>query len=829
MKKKALLFMLVLFIILVVPTVLYIFKFPLITMVISNSATLKQKMSHQARKAAKFDQNTVLKNLKPNSKNNYYYLFDEHLDKARIDQSPSLSSPPLPSPLNRFTFDNNDESLLVFHKAGHIIAKGLCSVKWSPESFITNAKKLLLKTGELSEIEIRLKAKQGKKLLLGLSSKPAAQWSERDKIVQRVMVGGFEFKKRDICVVPLTIIPDNIFHTYNINVESKMISRWITFDDMVRKFFISPPEIPDNEIVIDYIRFVTEKEKFSRTPFGQSYIKKNKERRSVLYTKTPGRLRYTLTLTHLTPYLSFGTGCLEPKDPVEFKVSIVSDNSEKVIFQQTVNNPDIWTFEKLDLSEYTGKTVDVIFSNSSSQGNIAFWSNPIIYTPPQEKFNVIILLQDALRADHLSSYGYTARATSPFCEKFAQTGVVFENAFSQATATRPSCPSFMTSLFPTAAGVGLYHEALNENYLTLAEIMRSQGYATAAINQNSNAGYYNGLHQGFSHLYELGDFDTRTANVYGRQLKSWLDEKQGRNFFLYLHIIDPHGAYNPPAPFDKWYREANLSGETLPKDPALDPVWMEKPTREGRRLLYDGEIRNNDHWLERFYKILLSRDLLKNTLIILIADHGENLGERNTWGHKPPGYIQGIHVPLIMIYPQKLPPKKVISTPVQLIDIMPTILDIAGIDKDEMVIQGDSLLPLINESNPDFWDSRICFSEEVIDRSHKFDDRPFGSLIIDNWHLLNSKKFLPGKLRKRYSGAEPFFFKAFQYTTDREELQFINSFYFDFVGKFIASRIMKNFHKGNQQIRQAFTEKKEGVIKSDPEVMEKLRALGYLQ
>jgi len=745
-----------------------------------------------------------------------------------LSYPPPPSSSPLPAPLNGFTFDNNDESL-VFHKAEHTIDKGLCSVKWSPGSFITNTRELLLNRENLIEIEIRLKAKQGKKLLLGLSSNPVAQWSDRDKIVQRVMVGGFEFKKRDICIVPLNIIPDNIFHTYNINIESKMRSGWTAFDDMVRKFFISLPEIPDNEIVIDYIRFVTNKEKFSRTPCGQSYIKKNKERRSVLYTKTPSRLRYTLTLSNTTPYLSFGTGCLEPNDPVEFKVSIKSNNSEKVIFQKTTHDPDIWTFEKLDLSEYAGKTVDVTFSNSSRQGNIAFWSNPVIYTPPQEKFNVIILLQDALRADHLPSYGYPARATSPFCEKFAQTGVVFENAFSQATATRPSCPSFMTSLFPTTAGVGLHHEALNANYLTLAEIMRSQGYATAAINQNGNAGYYNGLHQGFSRLYELEDIDAGTADVYGRQFKSWLDDKQGRNFFLYFHIMDPHGPYNPPAPFDQWYREAHLSGETLPKDPALDPVWMEKPTLEGRRLLYDGEIRNNDHWFERFYEILLSRDLLKDTLIILISDHGENLGERDTWGHKPPGYIQGIHVPLIMRYPQKLPPKKVISAPVQLIDIMPTILDIAGIDKDEMVLQGDSLLPLINESDLDFWDSRICFSEEVVNRSKKFDNRPFGSLIIDDWHFLNSKEFLPHKLRKWCSGAEPFLSKAFQYTTDREELQFINSFYFDFVGKFIVSRIMKNFHKRNQQICKGLTGKKEGTIKTEPEVMEKLRALGYLQ
>ena len=305
---------------------------------------------------------------------------------------------------------------------------------------------------------------------------------------------------------------------------------------------------------------------------------------------------------------------------------------------------------------------------------------------------------------------------------------------------------------------------LSENYLTLAEIMRSQGYATASISQNLNAGYYNGLHQGFSRLYAVerrGAGKRSTADVYGNQLISWLDDIQGRNFFLYLHIAAPHGPYNPPPPFDAWYHEAHLSGETLAKNQSSDPKWMEKPTQEGRRLLYDGAVRSNDHWFEKFHKMLASRDLLQNTLIIFMSDHGEHLGERDTWGHKPPGYIQGIRVPLVMVYPKKLPSGKRIKTPVQLIDIMPTILDIAGIDKDELVLQGDSLLTLIDGSRPDFWASRICFSEEVINRSYKFDDRPFGSLFVGNWHMLNSKEFLPSKLRNRHTRVEPFSSKPF--------------------------------------------------------------------
>ena len=256
---------------------------------------------------------------------------------------------------------------------------------------------------------------------------------------------------------------------------------------------------------------------------------------------------------------------------------------------------------------------------------------------------------------------------------------------------------------------------------------------------------------------------------------------------------------------------------------------MEKPTQEGRRLLYDGDVRSNDHWFEKFHNMLASRDLLQNTLIIFMSDHGEHLGERDAWGHKPPGYIQGIRVPLVMVYPKKLPSGKRIKTPVQLIDIMPTILDIAGINKDELVLQGDSLLTLIDGSRPDFWASRICFSEEVINRSYKFDDRPFGSLFVGNWHMLNSKEFLPSKLRNSHTRVEPFFFKAFQFANDPAEARFMNSFYFDPFGKIIAARVMKNFHNANQQLCQAFTGQEKGAVKTDPLVLERLRDLGYLQ
>ena len=540
MIKRIFIILLVLCAVLSLPTVFNIFTMPIIGM-LQGAAVLEQKTSHLLHMASTFDQNKVLQKLKTNRINKNYYLFDQHLEMAKVDQNsfPAFKTTSTASFSSGFNFDNTDEFALVFHKAEHKIKDGICFIKSSPGSFITNAQELSLSLAGLSEIEIRLKAKQGKELLLGLSSNPDAQWIERDKIVKEVMFEAFTVSLTDICTVPLTIIPDNTFHTYSINIEGKLATAWVTFDDKLRKFFISPPEIPGNDIEIDYIRFVTKKEKFSREPFGTTYIEKNRAIRKALYMNTPGLLRYTMTIPPTTPYLSFGTGVLMPGDPVVFMVSLKIDGYEKVLFQAAADDPDVWSFTKLDLADYAGKTVDVVFSASSRQGNIAFWSNPVLYTLPRERLNVIIVLEDALRADHLSLYGYAARKTSPFLEKFAQDGVVFEYAFSQATETRPSCPSFMTSLFPTAAGVGLSHETLSENYLTLAEIMRSQGYATASINYNLNAGYYNGLHQGFDRLYNIKRREGKrsTADVYGNQLVSWLDDIQGRNFFLYLHTI----------------------------------------------------------------------------------------------------------------------------------------------------------------------------------------------------------------------------------------------------------------------------------------------------
>ena len=294
--------------------------------------------------------------------------------------------------------------------------------------------------------------------------------------------------------------------------------------------------------------------------------------------------------------------------------------------------------------------------------------------------------------------------------------------------------------------------------------------------------------------------------------------------------MDPHGPYDAPAPFDAWYHR---SAPELTSVLAGIRPWTRHGLRnrhkEGRRRLYDGAILHNDHWFERFIDMLSSRDLLENTLIVFMSDHGEHLGERGVWGHAPPGYIQGIRVPLFMVYPPMIPAGKRVTNPVQLLDVMPTILDLAGIDTDQLLMQGDSLLSLIDGSRQGFWDSRLCFSEEVVNRNNKFDGRPFGSFFIGGGHVLNSIEFLPFKQRSMPSYLDPLFFKAFHYEDDTAEDRPLKIFYTDLFGKLLAGRVMKNFHSANQNLWKALSSQTPATITVDPTVQEKLRALGYLQ
>ena len=334
--------------------------------------------------------------------------------------------------------------------------------------------------------------------------------------------------------------------------------------------------------------------------------------------------------------------------------------------------------------------------------------------------NVLLICLDTLRADHLHCYGYD-RETSPNIDKFAEEGVLFSQNTSAAPRTTPSHMSIFTSLYPGVHGVVSSQKKLDESIITLAEVLKEQGYATAAfISAPIMLPYELGFGQGFDHyddftvtldqeadLFMLND-ELRSQNdhpicpITHDMVVSWLENNYHEKFFIFLHYWDIHGDYAPPHPYNTMFNpdyEGEFNGNYA-------HIKMIKPGISGRDLnhmiaLYDGEIRYVDSFIGKLFDKLEELNLMDKTLIILVADHGEEFLEHGSNWHGKSMYDEETHVPLIIRYPSCISNNKVISNQVSSVDIMPTILDILGISVKHQ-IQGQSLLPLVlREEKPD--------------------------------------------------------------------------------------------------------------------------------
>jgi arylsulfatase A-like enzyme len=447
---------------------------------------------------------------------------------------------------------------------------------------------------------------------------------------------------------------------------------------------------------------------------------------------------------------------------------------------------------------------------TANQPNVVFWSNPAVVVPPERRMNVIMVLEDALRADHLSCYGYH-RVTTPVKDALARRGARFARCYAQATKTRFSCPSFMTSLCPTATGVeGIWHPhpSLHEDYITLAEVLRRSGFVTASIHQNPNAGSPAGLDQGFSYLFE--NVPGRAEDLYTGAAGRWIEEHRDRNFMLYLHLADPHEPYDPPEGFRTWFDELEAgSGDEVGETPLdrQDPRWMEA----ARRALYDGEVNANDNWFEVFLERLEELGITDDTLVVFMSDHGEHLGEHGLWSHNPPSFVQVLHTPLIMVYPRRIVGDLVVNEVVQNLDIMPTILEFAGVDSSGLLMQGDSLLPLMIEGSPGGWNRKLGYAEEALLKKSREDSRPYGTVFFDRWHLLDSL-YAPKNL-----------FDLDVDPTENNPLRMTRR---------LRSKIqafLRDMQLAELEVWRGITRGEDSTIELDPGTIDELKALGYLE
>ncbi len=319
--------------------------------------------------------------------------------------------------------------------------------------------------------------------------------------------------------------------------------------------------------------------------------------------------------------------------------------------------------------------------------------------------NVLLVSVDSLRGDRIGSSGHPV-ATSPVLDRLAREGVSFPYTVSPTSWTLPAHVSMLTSLTVAVHGVGL-GKSLDPARTTLAEAMREEGYRTAAFATGPWMTPAFGLHRGFERFANTSAFtegsfrgrdETRptlsahasshqevTGEEIAQRAIAWLDATP-EPFFLFLHFWDVHFDYIPPAPFDDLFDpgyRGSVDGVDFASNPAVH-AGMARGDLEHVEALYHGEIRFTDRNIGRVLEHLRASGRLDDTVVAVTADHGDEFFEHGQKGHNKSLYDEVVVVPWILRWPGKVPAGRTVTEPVRLIDVAPTLLDLASADPERM-------------------------------------------------------------------------------------------------------------------------------------------------
>ena len=323
-------------------------------------------------------------------------------------------------------------------------------------------------------------------------------------------------------------------------------------------------------------------------------------------------------------------------------------------------------------------------------------------TEAKERPPVILITVDTLRPDHMSVYGYS-RSTTPRLAEWAAKGAVFEQAYTYWPKTRGSFVAIMTGRTAGESGYSPKHPELHAFNPTLAETLRREGYDTAAFVDNANLAGSLGFSRGFKTYVEmwadgtLKDEVARTEAITRRGIEYVRSNGKGDGFFLWLHYVNPHAPYTPPAPFDTVFTDRPKPDPTLK---VVDGFFGGVPKQwaiPGKRLLsdyvnaYDGEIAYADTQLDQVLRALDTAGVLSRAAVIVTSDHGESLGEHDYYFDHGANLFDPVQrIPFIVLgrAAKAVRSGVLIST----LDIMPTILDAARVSFPSG-LAGRSVLP----------------------------------------------------------------------------------------------------------------------------------------
>jgi arylsulfatase A-like enzyme len=318
--------------------------------------------------------------------------------------------------------------------------------------------------------------------------------------------------------------------------------------------------------------------------------------------------------------------------------------------------------------------------------------------PPGQGPNLVLVVWEATRADHSSAYGFPLR-TTPNLELLAQESVRFDQHISAAPWTLPSVVSMLTGHAPATHGVQSYEDEVFGDLRLVSERLRDGGYHTAFIGSNSFFEHERGFEQGWDFYHGIDEVAGSELLVW---LLSWLDERpDDRPFFLYIHLFEPHCPYLYPDHYERMFRpqppRQGRDAYLLPEWEQLFPCYkFPQPDEKGPPVLeierylaaYDAELHQVDHYTGLVLQQLDVRGLLDRSLVMVTADHGETFLDHGDHGHGRQLYAESVRVPLVVRPPMPEDGSlvsaagSVVSIPTSGVDLVPTLLSMAGLPMD---------------------------------------------------------------------------------------------------------------------------------------------------
>jgi arylsulfatase A-like enzyme len=404
----------------------------------------------------------------------------------------------------------------------------------------------------------------------------------------------------------------------------------------------------------------------------ESLVGLGPETRPAIEARTPWRCEIFLKLdpaSRLILALASHPGHARPSLRVSFDPLLGRDRIVREAAAPVTEETPGWHDVAVDLADLPRRWGRLRLEFAAPPGTPFYLTAPLIFKPQERPArNLLLVLLDTLRADHVGFRGYR-RSTTPRLDALAAEGTILTNVHTPSSWTRPATATLLTGLDPADHGVYTRRDRVPARAETLAEKLRAAGYATSAFSSNPNVIPYWGFGQGFERFVDVESSHWMQNDDVSHMITlalAELDRIRERPFFLYLHVNQMHFPYIPPK---KYLAEVAPGGE--------DPVDR-----------YDGEIRFTDTELGRFWDRLRSLGLDDRTLLVVVADHGEEFGDHGGTMHGRTLYEEVLRIPLFLRWPGNVPSGRRVARPVVLADLEPLILSLLKVGPDGGAVRG---------------------------------------------------------------------------------------------------------------------------------------------